>query len=269
MPVYLFALSEVPDINLADAVLIFLVLHLLVYPASNGYNSYMDRDKDSIGGIQNPAEPTRELFLVTIVMDLLAIVLSFFISEWFAVAICAYILASHAYSYRGIRLKKYPIAGFLTVMVFQGAVTFFMAYHGSSEEKTLQVPILAMISSSLLIGGFYPITQVYQHESDRKDGVISISYMLGYRGTFIFSGLLYSAAMATLGYYFFKSGERTKFFIIATMMLPVLVYFFNWASKVWKDKNAANYKNTMQMNLLASFCTNLAFSIILTRRLIE
>src|ERR1700712_1543015 len=106
MPVYWFALSFVNDINIVNAALLFFIIHILVYPASNGYNSYMDRDETSIGGIKNPMKPTGELFRVTIIMDALAVTSSFVISSWFALGILLYILASRAYSYRGIRLKK-------------------------------------------------------------------------------------------------------------------------------------------------------------------
>jgi 1,4-dihydroxy-2-naphthoate octaprenyltransferase len=112
MPVYLFALSQVPQINWSRAVLVFFILHLLVYPASNGYNSFMDRDTESIGGIEKPLQPTNQLLWVCYFLDLLAVALSLFISWYFAVGILAYILASRAYSFRGIRLKKYPLAGY-------------------------------------------------------------------------------------------------------------------------------------------------------------
>jgi 1,4-dihydroxy-2-naphthoate octaprenyltransferase len=69
MPVYWFALCRVDHVNWSNAILIFLILHLLVYPASNGYNSYMDRDTSPIGGLQNPMEPTRQLFFVTVVPE--------------------------------------------------------------------------------------------------------------------------------------------------------------------------------------------------------
>src|SRR5579862_5806043 len=111
LPVYLFALSQVPVISTIHALLIFFILHMLVYPASNGYNSYMDRDEGSIGGIKNPLQPTRQLFRTSVIMDVTAIALSFLISYWFAFCIVAYIAASRAYSFRGIRLKKYPVAG--------------------------------------------------------------------------------------------------------------------------------------------------------------
>jgi 1,4-dihydroxy-2-naphthoate polyprenyltransferase len=269
LPVYLFALSQVVYTNWWRALLIFFILHVLVYPASNGYNSYMDRDETSIGGLKNPLQPTRELFLVTIIMDSLAVVLGFFISIYFTVGIICYILASRAYSYRGIRLKKYPVIGYLTVVIFQGAVTFWLVYGGSHEPITPQVPVTGMLASSLLIGGFYPLTQVYQHDADAKDGVKSISNLLGYRGTFLFTATVYSIAFMVLAFHFFAQLEWNKFFVLATCMLPILVYFFIWAARVWKNIAAANFSNTMRMNILASVCTNIGFLILLIWKFFE
>jgi 1,4-dihydroxy-2-naphthoate polyprenyltransferase len=266
LPVYLFAVSQVPVIHTGHALLIFFILHFLVYPSSNGYNSYMDRDETPIGGIKDPLPPTRQLFKVSIMMDVAAIGLSLVISYWFAICIVAYIAASRAYSYRGIRLKKYPVVGYLTVIIFQGAVTYFMVYHGSSVNKILGVPPVDMAAASLLIGGFYPLTQIYQHEADKKDGVVTISAFLGYRGTFIFTALVYTLAMSLLAWSFYARGEQNKFLALATMMLPILVYFFSWAGLVWKDARTANFANTMRMNILASICTNLAFLTILIWR---
>jgi len=263
MPVYWFALSQLSDKNWIRAALVFIILHLLVYPASNGYNSYMDRDETSIGGLKNPSQPTKQLFYVTVMMDAFALLLSSFISIYFLFGISLYILASRAYSYRKIRLKKYPIIGYLTVIIFQGGLTFFLVYHAVSTDKTLHVPIEGMISSSLLIGGFYPLTQIYQHDADLKDGVKTISYLLGYRGTFIFTAIIYLFAMMTLAYYFFVSLETREFLVLATCMAPVLVYFFVWAAKVWKDTKQANFENTMLMNMMASVCTNIGFIVVM------
>jgi 1,4-dihydroxy-2-naphthoate octaprenyltransferase len=269
LPVYLFALGQVPEMQVSHALLIFFILHVLVYPSSNGYNSYMDRDEGSIGGVKNPLQPTRQLFRVSVGMDIVAVLLSLLVSYVFTACIIAYILASRAYSYRGIRLKQYPFIGYLTVIVFQGAVTFFMVYHGCSVNKTLDVPLTGMVAASLLIGGFYPLTQIYQHEADRRDGVRTISAALGYRGTFIFTAIVYSVAMGLLAYLFFSKEESTKFFVLATCMLPILVYFFKWAGDVWKNESVADFTHTMRMNMLASVCTNIAFLILLTWKLFE
>ena len=262
-------MSQLNHINWYDAALVFVILHVLVYPASNGYNSYMDRDTSPIGGIKNPMQPTKQLFLVTVCMDITAVLISFFITWLFAVGIFCYILASRAYSYRKIRLKQFPIIGYLTVVIFQGAVTFFLVYHGADSNHTNSVPVIAMIAASLLIGGFYPLTQIYQHDEDLKDGVKTISNKLGYTGTFIFTGIVYVLAFCMLGLQFFLNLERASFLILQTFMLPVLVYFFVWFRKVFKNKKEANFKNTMRMNLLASICTNLGFITLLILHLIE
>jgi 1,4-dihydroxy-2-naphthoate octaprenyltransferase len=259
MPVFWFALSQTKSIHSGNTILIFMILHLLVYPASNGYNSYMDRDTESVGGIKNPMQPTKELFYVTMLMDTIAIALSWMISLYFAAGIIAYILASRAYSYRGIRLKKYPVAGYLTVVFFQGAVTFFLVMHGCSTDKTLQVPAAGMMAASLLIGGFYPLTQIYQHQQDKADGITTLSMLLGYNGTFIFTALIYIFAVATLALQLISNNQFNSFLIIQVFFLPVLAYFFWWYRQVSREHNAASFVNTMRMNMLASICSNAAF----------
>lgn len=249
-------------------ILLFVILHLLVYPASNGYNSYMDRDTTPIGGLEHPPQPTRRLFWVTLVMDLTALVLGAFLGGYVLAGLAVYILASRAYSYRGIRLKKYPFIGWLTVTVCQGALIFFVVYQGSHYPQAgaagIHAPLEAMIASSLLLGGFYPLTQIYQHEADRKDGVRTISMVLGLRGSFIFAGVLYGLAFLLLFHYlYFSYLELKEFYILATCMLPVIVYFFVWAIRVWRDPSKADFVGTMRMNLLASVCTNAGFVAVL------
>lgn len=241
---------------------IFIILHVLIYPSSNGYNSYMDRDTESIGGVEKPLQPTKQLFYSTIVLDLIAIISSFLISIYFGAGIIAYILASKAYSYRGIRLKQYPFLGYFTVIFFQGAVTFWLVYHGCSSDKTLSVPAIPMIVSSLLIGGFYPLTQIYQYEADIKDEVKTISYILGYKGTFVYCGIIYILAFLLLSYYFIHSLQTTAFYIFSISMSPVIIYFLMWGIRVSHDYSNANYRNTMRMNIIASVCTNLSFILI-------
>jgi 1,4-dihydroxy-2-naphthoate octaprenyltransferase len=155
-PVFFFALSAVEEIHWMRTLLIFFILHILVYPASNGYNSFMDRDETPIGGIAVPLQPTKQLFYFTIAMDILAVVMGLLISPFFSLGIGLYILASRSYSYRGVRLKKYPVTAFITVIIFQGAVTFALVYHGCGIRQSTDIPLLPMIASSLLIGGFIP-----------------------------------------------------------------------------------------------------------------
>jgi 1,4-dihydroxy-2-naphthoate octaprenyltransferase len=262
MPVYWFALSQVVKPNFNRAILIFLIIHLLIYPSSNGFNSYMDRDEGSIGGVKNPLPATRQLLWVSLVMDLSALLFGFLISVEFVGATAFYILASRCYSARSIRLKKYPFIGYIIVILCQGAVIFFMVYHGCHPKLTLQVPVLGMISATLLIGGFYPLTQIYQHESDAKDGVRTLSAVLGIRGTFWFCAVMNIIALFVLAFFFLTSLEIKEFLILSTCMLPVLVYFILWAAKTWQYPSRADFRHTMRMNTIASCFTTIGFILV-------
>lgn len=259
MPIFWLALSQTTNIVTSDAVIIFVILHLLVYPASNGYNSYMDRDTGPIGGISNPKQPTKQLFYTSVCLDILSLLASALISIYFLFGIFAFIAASRAYSYRGIRLKKYPVLGYLTVIIFQGSLIFFLVMHGSSADKTFEVPLIGMIAAALLVGGFYPLTQIYQHMADKADGVITLSSRLGYRGTFVFTAIVYAVAMVILGFYLERSLQFQAFLIIQILLFPVLVYFLWWFYKVYRNVDEANFKNTMRMNMIGSFFTNASF----------
>ena len=271
MPVFLFALSQASDVNILHAFIAFLILHLLIYPSSNGYNSYQDKDETSIGGLKNPPKVSINLFFVSMLMDFLGIALALFVSINFSLFVLGYVLISRAYSYRKLRLKKYAVIGFLTVFLFQGAYTYLMISVGVSnsllENFFTTNNVLCMAVSSLFIGSVYPLTQIYQHDADKKDGVTTISYKLGYLGTFMFSSIMFGLATGLLYYYFDKKDQLTALFIFLTLMLPVVVRLFMWFNKVRKDNTHANFENTMSMNLMASTCMNIYFIVLVFNRL--
>jgi 1,4-dihydroxy-2-naphthoate octaprenyltransferase len=69
--------------------------------------------------------------------------------------------------------------------------------------------------------------------------------------------------MACLAWYFGNNLELDHCLRMQIFMLPALVYFFWWMRKVFINTEAANFKNTMTMNLIGSICTNAAFMSIL------
>ena len=263
MPVYWFALSFTDRINVENAALAFFVIHILVYPSSNGYNSYMDRDITSIGGIEKPLQPTNQLFFFTVLMDVTAVILSLIISSLVAGCIFVYIIFSRLYSWRNIRLKKYPVIGYLVVILNQGGLIFFTVFNAANQNANAIVPWQGLVCATLLIGGFYPITQVYQHKEDAADNVKTLSMLLGKKGTFIFCAIVYAIAFALLFAYYTSVNKLFLFGMLLLFFLPVLIYFTVWFLQVNKNMAYADFKHTMRMNKIASVCTNLAFITIL------
>ncbi len=264
MPVYFFALSACEEVNLLHAVLVFFVLHLFIYPASNGYNSYMDKDEGSIGGLRNPPKVTKQLFHISVLFDFIGLAISFIIGSQFFICVLLYVIASRAYSFKGIRIKKYPLLSYFTVMVFQGWLTFFMCYNAMSvspDPDTWITP--APMAAFFLIGGVYPLTQIYQHEEDRKNGDKTISILVGYHGTFILTAVMFTISTLCLYLVYNQSGKLLHFLVLQAFLAPVIIYFLYWWRKVSKQRSYADFDHTMRMNLLASICMNLCFIFLI------
>ncbi|MCB0486905.1 MAG: UbiA prenyltransferase family protein [Cyclobacteriaceae bacterium] len=263
LPVYLFALGVSPNFSEPRIIWSLLIIHFLLYPASNGYNSYFDKDEKSIGGLKNPPPVSKLLYYVSLLMDGLAIFLALKISVLFAIMLFIYGMVSKAYSHPMIRLKKYPIAGWLVIGLFQGFFTFLMSYEGINAfgftgimNSSVLTP--ALLSSVMLLGN-YPMTQIYQHEEDGKRGDKTISIMLGIKGTFLFTAAFFALATGGFAWYFFAYHGAKYAWYFLSFLGPVVVFFFIWFFMVIKDETKADYQKTMILNFISSLCLNAFF----------
>ncbi len=264
LPVFLFSLSVTPNINESRLFWVFFIVHFLLYPASNGYNSYFDKDEKSIGGLKNPPPVNKALYYLSIAFDTLAIVLGYIkIGLLFAIMLLVYGLVSKAYSHPFIRLKKYAITGWLITGLFQGLFTFLMCYIGLSNftiDHILKVYIIIPgMLCSVMLWANYPMTQIYQHEEDAKRGDKTLSLLLGIRGTFYFVAIVFG--MVSLGFVlYFNSFFGIKYSMIFLLALfPVVAFFFYWFIKVYKDEALADFKHTMRLNFISATCLNAFF----------
>ncbi len=262
LPVFLFSVATVPQANITNAIVVFIVLHLFTYPASNGYNSYFDKDEGSIALIKNPPKVNYALYLTSVSLEWIGVLLALFVNWQFSVGIMLYNLLSKAYSHPSVRLKKYPMISFLVVFFFQGAFIYYLSYFAISSFYsgfTADV-FLAGFICSCLIGATYPLTQIYQHEEDGKRGDITLSMKLGYKGSFIFSGLLFVLGTILMFIYWQGNQEIKNFWVFVASGLPVISFFIYWFIKVCKDEKTANFKNMMRMTLISSSAMLIYFS---------
>jgi len=241
----------------------FVVWHLFIYPASNAYNSFQDRDEGSIGDIEIPLKVDNSVFKISLLFNALGLVLACFAGLYFFMFVLVYVIFSTLYSYRKIRLKKFPIIGFLTIFFFQGFWVFLSIFTLNQTLDFSNQTLLLALASSFIFGGGYPITQIYQHQQDKKDGVKTISMLLGIRGTLIFSGLMFLIGFATLNYYLIVKFNWVYALSYAIILLPALIYFNKWAISVFKNPINANFKNVMRMTWINALCNNFAFLLFL------
>jgi 1,4-dihydroxy-2-naphthoate octaprenyltransferase len=256
MPFFCFALAEVPQVNWISAALAFVAIHLFYNPASNGFNSYYDKDEKSIGGLEHPPQVEQDLLRASLLFDAIALVLAAFVNGTFAIMLLIIGFVSKAYSHPSIRLKKYPVLGLLTVSLFQGAWTYGMSYvaccNGNWEVLFDSRVVQAATLSSVLLLGSYPMTQIYQHEEDLKRGDKTFSAMLGVRGTFLWTAAVFGLAALGMSLYFASYYDFRPVLVLFLCLTPTLLFFMRWAIESWESAAQADFKRTMLLNLLSS-----------------
>jgi len=257
LPVYLFALSQVQGTTYFRATIIFLVWYVLAIPATNGYNSYFDKDEGSIALLAKPPAVDKGLYYVSVLMEVLAFLLGLLISVWFAFAVLIYGIMSKLYSHPATRLKKYPVISFLTVFFFQGAFMYWAIYGGLAGPILFFLGwnpeiLIAGAICSCLIGASYPLTQIYQHEEDSKRGDHTLSLLLGYKGSFVFSGIIFGIGIILSFFYWHSMQQMGNFYFFLGCSFPIFLFFNYWFFRVIKEASAANYKNAMRMNFISA-----------------
>ena len=267
LPVFLFAYSQVPQLTFFRVIIVFVVWYVLAIPATNGYNSYFDKDEGSIGLLEKPPAVDKSLYFTSITMELMAFLLGLLISFWFAVAVLIYGVLSKLYSHPATRLKKYPVISFLIVFFFQGAFMYWAIYGGLAgfgleDFRWDKQTLLAGGICSCLIGASYPLTQIYQHEEDFKRGDITISLKLGYRGSFVFSGIIFGLGVIMSFFYWYDLQTIANFYFFLGCAAPIFLYFNYWLFGVIKTASAANYKNAMRMNFISAVFMLLFFGYL-------
>lgn len=257
LPVYWFAISQSPAPTTGRAIGVLVIIHLLLYPASNAYNSYFDKDEGSIGILEAPPPVDRTLFYVAWGLDLIALVAGIFIGWAFVAYLLIYGLISKAYSHDSIRLKKYPVVSWLVVGIFQGGFTYIMTYQAlnNTSLNMLFTPrlLLGATLCTLNVLAMYPITQVYQHDEDARRGDLTMSRLLGVRGTFICTFVIFTCSI--LGFYIYFDGQ-SPFYLLVAFLLPAMLFFLNWYRLVIHDSHQANFRSTMLMTLLSGIGLN-------------
>lgn len=272
LPVCLFALTLPPlAINWKRVGWILFIIHVLMYPAANTYNSYYDRDEGSVNGLETPPPVDRTLFWVSLGLEALALLGGLVVNGQFVLFILVYGAFMKAYSHPAIRIKKRPITSWLLISTFQGGIVFLMTYlvvqdlslwtikHSVPDQNGLW---LGTFISFLNILALYPVTQVYQHDEDASRGDLTISRLLGVRGTFV-NAWVCLLASAVCFFVFYRGGW--PFWLMAALLMPGLVYLAWLTARVWQNPATATYRTAMWMTRLTGWGMNVFFGVLLAQ----
>lgn len=149
------------------------------------FNSAFDRDSESIAYLDDPPPPPPRLAGVSLAVMLAGIPAAWTVTADFALVLAACVALSVLYSLPPVRLKSRPGCDLLTNMIGYGGGTTLAGLIvgqacGGGGSPGREGWFLA-IGFALLFGSFYPLTQLYQVESDTRRGDRTLAAALGVR----------------------------------------------------------------------------------------
>lgn len=226
-----------------------------------------DKDEGSIALLKRPPRVSTTLFYTSIIMEWTGVLLALLVSLEFALCMLVYNSFSKAYSHPLIRIKQYPLLSFLVVFVLQGAFIYHSCYRAISMESAGNPPAvwLAGLVCSCLIGASYPLTQICQHEEDARRGDRTLSMLLGVRGSFLFSAVLFLAGSALLYHYWDARNMQVNCNLYLICFAPVIGYFLFWFISCVKDPAKASSTRTTILTVLSGLFMLVYFGWLLFR----
>ena len=269
MPVYLLALVTTPGFIASRAAIAFIAVHLFMYPGSSGFNAYYDRDTGSIGMLEHPPAVTADLLRLSLFMKVSAVIVALFSGPAMAIGCLLYGVVSILYSWDRVRLKKYPVIGWLLTGTGQGFILFFAIVATIAPEGT---PVLtpeimgAGGSMALMMLAASPLLEIFQHEEDAKRGDLTISRLLGVQGTLLFSGVLFTIAATALFIIVTIAEGTVKALLLPIAFLPGIVLFVRLFINVRVRGAFPAYRSIMPVMIAASIGLNGFLGVLLLLR---
>lgn len=164
------------------------------------FNSAYDRDTGPVAYLAQPPPPPTWLARAALGMMILGAGLAWFLVGGFsAVLIGGCVILSVLYSHPVTRWKSRPGLDLLTNMIGYGAGTTWAGLSAVKGGVPDATGWWFGAGFGLLFGSFYPLTQIYQTEADRRRGDRTLTTALGIRPSLGLALGLGLAATAALG----------------------------------------------------------------------
>lgn len=158
-------------------------------------NSAFDHDEGDIAYLRQPPPPPKALAIVGVGLMAIGLAATWdFGARWrILYAVC--VVLSICYSVPPIRLKRVGGVDWLINVIGFGMLTVWAGWEISGRTLEFNY-LLLFLGFAPLFGALYPLTQLYQMDSDRSHGDKTLAVRLGVHQSLRFSILLVGVAFA-------------------------------------------------------------------------
>ncbi|HET8623431.1 MAG TPA: UbiA family prenyltransferase [Gemmatimonadales bacterium] len=170
-------------------------------------NSAFDRDEGDVAYLRSPPPPPRRLFAFGVGLMLAGLGVACLLSRSYLAAYAICLVMSLAYSVPPLRLKAVAGADWVINMWGFGTLTPFAGWAATGTAVS-PAGWLVLLAFCPLFAAFYPLTQLYQMDEDRRRGDRTLALRLGARRSLIVAAVCASLAFALLAAAGVRAGWR-------------------------------------------------------------
>jgi 1,4-dihydroxy-2-naphthoate octaprenyltransferase len=237
--------------------LAFILFHLCLYGGVNALNTYYDRDEGPIGGLKRPPKVDQSLFYLAWGVQVLGYLCASTLPFGFRLIYLIAMAMSVAYSHPSIRLKGNPVGSVLIVAIGQGWLTYWAGWIASGVEAVSIFTvkgILGGLAVTLITVGLYPLTQVYQIDSDRESGDLTLAVRLGARRAFQFALTCIIIAGACMVAFIWLYVHWLEGVVLVGYFVGLGLAVYRWGRNYATMSQMENYDTVMRLTLVNSLC---------------
>ncbi|MCZ6676126.1 MAG: UbiA family prenyltransferase, partial [Candidatus Poribacteria bacterium] len=206
---------------------------------------------------RHPPTVDGSLFYLAWGIQILGFAIAFALPLGFRLIYLTAMSMSIAYSHPAIRLKGHPHGSVCVVAIGQGWLTYWAGWI-AGETAPLSIftrkGTLGGLAVTIITIGLYPLTQIYQIESDRAKGDQTLAVSLGTQKSFRFALIgiaLAGACMVSLFWLYFR---RLEGLVLICYFVGLWLSIYRWRRRFPSMNQMDNYNMVMRLNLVNSAC---------------
>lgn len=250
--VYLAAPRSIP---LAHVLLAYLIVHFPLYGGMNAFNSFYDRDEGPIGALLEPPPVDPTVLYVALLCKAFALAAGLLLDARFGLLVGAGIVLSVLYSHPLFRWKERPALAAICIFVGQGVLGVLWGWVAATWASVPPAQLwppggfgaLEVLCAAGWTLGFYPLTGVYQIETDRQHNVRTLAVALGVGGSFLFAAIVASLGGLGVWLVLVARGAYLALALSGLYMVGATIYSWRWYRGFARLTTRENQRTLMRL----------------------
>jgi 1,4-dihydroxy-2-naphthoate octaprenyltransferase len=234
----------------------FVCFHVCGYGGGTAFNSYYDRDEGPIGGLRRPPPVVPALLPFSLAMLSAGWLLTLFVGWAFTSLYTGMAILAILYAHPAVRFKARPWPALLTVIVGQGFGGFLGGWLASGEQFHHLLGLRGiggLLTAAIITVAFYPLTQLYQLDEDRRRGDTTPAIAWGPTRCFavaiaaFFLGAIFVALVLLVAFTPVEAGFAGALLILMALVVRI------WSQRFTANTIEQNYHWVMALNTVGAF----------------